>query len=96
MRGRLWTFTVTDNGIGIPEEFAEKVFIIFQRLHARDAYAGTGIGLSLCKKVVEHSGGHIWIDTEHTGGTRIAFTLPAEQRRPVAVDPAPTTEGSTV
>ncbi|MFI6085243.1 ATP-binding protein [Streptomyces sp. NPDC051217] len=94
-----WTFTVTDNGIGIPEEFAEKVFIIFQRLHARDAYAGTGIGLSLCKKVVEHSGGHIWIDTDHTDGTRIAFTLPVEQRRPAAVEPsppAPLTEGSTV
>ncbi|MFD3522380.1 ATP-binding protein [Streptomyces sp. NPDC058653] len=94
-----WTFTVTDNGIGIPEEFAEKVFIIFQRLHARDAYAGTGIGLSLCKKVVEHSGGHIWIDTDYTDGTRIAFTLPVEEARPVAVgpsSPAPTTEGSTV
>ncbi|MFC8080816.1 ATP-binding protein [Streptomyces sp. NPDC057307] len=101
-----WTFTVTDNGIGIAEEFAEKVFVIFQRLHARDAYAGTGIGLSLCKKVVEHSGGHIWIDTTHTDGTRIAFTLPVEQPRPAAVEPpspdvttAPpvtTTEGSTV
>lgn len=74
-----WTFTVTDNGIGIAKEFAEKVFVIFQRLHARDAYAGTGIGLSLCKKVVEHSGGQIWIDTAHTDGTRIAFTLPAAE-----------------
>ncbi|MFC8828489.1 ATP-binding protein [Streptomyces sp. NPDC057137] len=105
-----WTFTVTDNGIGIAEEFAEKVFVIFQRLHARDAYAGTGIGLSLCKKVVEHSGGHIWIDTTHTDGTRIAFTLPAELAveppLPEAVEPASpdvstappvtTTEGSTV
>lgn len=92
-----WTFTVTDNGIGIPEEFAEKVFIIFQRLHARDAYAGTGIGLSLCKKVVEHSGGHIWIDTDHTGGARIAFTLPVLPP-PAAepLSPATTTEGSTV
>ncbi|AQU71437.1 histidine kinase [Streptomyces niveus] len=100
-----WTFSVTDNGIGIPEEFAEKVFIIFQRLHARDAYAGTGIGLSLCKKVVEHSGGHIWIDTAHTGGARIAFTLPAQQPPPATEPPSPataeitattaTTEGST-
>ncbi|MEU0526090.1 sensor histidine kinase [Streptomyces niveus] len=100
-----WTFSVTDNGIGIPEEFAEKVFIIFQRLHARDAYAGTGIGLSLCKKVVEHSGGHIWIDTAHTGGARIAFTLPAQPPPPAAEPPSPetaeitattaTTEGST-
>ncbi|MFD5897289.1 ATP-binding protein [Streptomyces sp. NPDC060366] len=93
-----WTFSVTDNGIGIPEEFAEKVFIIFQRLHARDAYAGTGIGLSLCKKVVEHSGGHIWIDTAHTGGARIAFTLPAQPPPPAVEPPSPataTTEGST-
>ncbi|WP_330177421.1 sensor histidine kinase [Streptomyces sp. NBC_01498] len=93
----LWTFGVTDNGIGIAEEFAEKVFIIFQRLHAKDTYAGTGIGLSLCKKVVEHSGGGIWIDTDHTDGTRIAFTLPV---RPDAAAPsvpaATTTEGSTV
>ncbi|MFG2176925.1 ATP-binding protein [Streptomyces niveus] len=79
-----WTFTVTDNGIGIGEEFAEKVFVIFQRLHARDAYAGTGIGLSLCKKVVEHSGGRIWIDTAHTDGTRIAFTLPVQEAQELA------------
>lgn len=106
-----WTFTVTDNGIGIAEEFAEKVFVIFQRLHARDAYAGTGIGLSLCKKVVEHSGGRIWIDTAHTDGTRIAFTLPVPEAAEAAEAPeAPevaetaeavetvgtTTEGSTV
>ncbi|MFJ3877070.1 ATP-binding protein [Streptomyces sp. NPDC090077] len=70
------TFTVTDNGIGVPAEFAEKVFVIFQRLHGREAYGGTGIGLSLCKKIVEHAGGHILIDTEHRVGTRIVFTLP--------------------
>ncbi|MGV9988384.1 sensor histidine kinase [Streptomyces olivaceus] len=71
-----WLFCVTDNGIGIPEEFAEKVFVIFQRLHGRDAYGGTGIGLALCKKIVDYHGGHIRIDTGHTGGTRICFTLP--------------------
>ncbi|KOU57062.1 histidine kinase, partial [Streptomyces sp. WM4235] len=70
------TFTVTDNGIGIPAEFADKVFVIFQRLHGRESYGGTGIGLSLCKKIVEHSGGRIWIDTAHIGGTRMVFTLP--------------------
>ncbi|MCY0943217.1 ATP-binding protein [Streptomyces sp. H34-AA3] len=70
------TFAVTDNGIGIAPEFAEKVFVIFQRLHGREAYGGTGIGLSLCKKIVEHAGGRIWIETDRTEGTRMLFTLP--------------------
>lgn len=72
-----WVFTVTDNGIGIAEEFVDKVFVIFQRLHGRDAYSGTGIGLALCKKIVEHHGGTIGIDTSYTDGTRFVFTLPA-------------------
>ncbi|MBU8812926.1 sensor histidine kinase [Mycolicibacterium goodii] len=71
-----WLFTVSDNGIGISEEFVDKVFVIFQRLHGRDAYSGTGIGLALCKKIIEHHGGNIWIDTSYTGGTRFCFTLP--------------------
>ncbi|MGE5693921.1 MAG: sensor histidine kinase [Candidatus Sericytochromatia bacterium] len=68
--------TVSDNGIGIAEEFVDKVFVIFQRLHGRDAYAGTGIGLALCKKIVEHHGGTIWIDTSYADGTRFCFTVP--------------------
>ncbi|NJQ00356.1 sensor histidine kinase [Streptomyces zingiberis] len=74
--GGSWQFCVADNGIGIPPEFGEKVFIIFQRLHGRDAYAGTGIGLALCKKIVEHHGGQIALDPGPTEGTRICFTLP--------------------
>jgi signal transduction histidine kinase len=72
----MWQFCVEDNGIGIPPEFAEKVFIIFQRLHGRDAYPGTGIGLAICKRIVEHHGGQIHLDSGYTGGTRICFTLP--------------------
>lgn len=71
-----WVFTVTDNGIGIGAEFAEKVFVIFQRLHGRDAYTGTGIGLALVKKIIEYHGGTIHIDTHNTDGTRFVFTLP--------------------
>lgn len=71
-----WRFCVTDNGIGVEAEFADKIFIIFQRLHSRDAYSGTGIGLAMCKKIVENHGGRIWLDTGHSGeGTRICFTL---------------------
>ena len=75
-----WLITVSDNGIGIAPEFVDKVFVIFQRLHGRDAYGGTGIGLALCKKIVEHHGGTIWIDTSYTEGTRFRFTLPVAQR----------------
>jgi signal transduction histidine kinase len=71
-----WMFTVTDNGIGVAPEFADKVFVIFQRLHGRDTYAGTGIGLALCKKIVELHGGTIAIDTTISSGTRVWFTLP--------------------
>ena len=71
-----WLLTVSDNGMGIPAEFTDKVFVIFQRLHGRDAYTGTGIGLALCKKIVEHHGGSIWIDTGYTDGTRFRFTVP--------------------
>lgn len=71
-----WMFSVADNGIGIAPEFVDKVFVIFQRLHGRDAYSGTGIGLALCKKIVELHGGTIGIDTRYNSGTRVWFTLP--------------------
>jgi signal transduction histidine kinase len=75
--GNQWRITVRDNGIGIEAEFADKVFVIFQRLHARDAYDGTGIGLAIVKKIVEYHGGRIWLDLDVDEGTSINFTLPA-------------------
>ena len=77
-----WVITLSDNGIGIPAEFADKVFVIFQRLHGRDVYAGTGVGLALVKKIVEHHGGTIRIDTSRTEGTRFEFTLPMAESEP--------------
>jgi signal transduction histidine kinase len=73
--GRL-SVLVEDNGIGIPEQYAEKVFVIFQRLHGRDEYEGTGIGLALCKKVVEFHGGTIELAPSSLGGAGISFSLP--------------------
>lgn len=71
-----WELWCSDNGIGIDQQYADRVFVIFQRLHAKDAYEGTGIGLALCKKIVEFHGGEIWLDTDVSQGTTIRWTLP--------------------
>ncbi|HME67681.1 MAG TPA: ATP-binding protein [Streptosporangiaceae bacterium] len=71
-----WLFAFSDNGIGIEPEYAERIFVIFQRLHERSAYSGTGIGLSMTRKIIENFGGRIWLDTTVTEGTRFYFTLP--------------------
>ena len=86
----MWEFSCQDNGIGIEPAYAERVFVIFQRLHPRDAYPGTGIGLALCRKIVDFHGGRIWIDTEPaaTPGTTIRWTLPVYENGKEVTDGA--------
>jgi signal transduction histidine kinase len=87
--GDFWEFGVADNGIGVEPEYADKIFVIFQRLHGREVYAGTGIGLALVKKIVEFHGGRVWLDTtpREEPGTVIRFTLPVQIAEPTTEEP---------
>ncbi|MDD7919840.1 sensor histidine kinase [Actinomycetospora callitridis] len=87
--GDRWLLRFRDNGIGIDPEYAERIFVIFQRLHGRNTYPGTGIGLAMCRKILEHHDGSMWLDTDATPGTTFVVALPALTDPDTDPEPAP-------
>ena len=85
-QGDDWLLSVDDNGIGVEQQYADRIFTIFQRLHLRDQYGGTGIGLALCRRIVDFHRGRIWLAEKHEPGARFQLTLPQTQAPSETVD----------